>query len=1405
MNRILAFLLCLMAVPVMAQTGSGIVLLTEASHTFTPTTVDSTDSFSFQLVNEVGVSQTVFFGTLEPPFSLADNAPVEIASLDTLEVTVQFTPGAIGSYSGSLSFVGSVFGSADLALSGEGIQVQLQWDNDSLDFGTTAIGQSSNAEVVLTSDGNGAGTISSIEFSSDLFSLANENLPFTIEEGSSDTLTFAFNPTGAGAFSETATLHTNDPNNPTITLALIATGISEVSGEIANMVWGPENSPYTLVGDITVPTGTTLTIEAGTQVIGNGYDIEVFGSFFANGEEGNEVQISVGELLSHTSAENMVLTHTEVTETNEFEFIDTDYRAFRDENIYTSDSLPQWLDLLSDGASIFANENPLVGKYYEDFSDNDCQGWELTYDSWQCPSSLSQTCNGESYNRVYDNCSSNSSGWIRTYSPTFQMNVGELPTSVSFFMDTYNNNWGYNDSYIDYNIAYSIDGAEWIDLENSSSYLNNATKTFDLSSLLGVETIQFRMSGFFRYRGTLRVDNFQLLTNFYPGEDSEALVIVGSPVVAAFGATSLSTGGIQLHESTFNGDFHSVGDSIEVALDNSVIVGNGSRDKDSHGLGIYANHVNLTTLNSNASGHGLDGIHIESLTTDWSATETDVNNNGQDGIEAGASSDLALYGVRIQDNGGRGVAVLDGASLDLDYVLIDDNGGRGIDMGANGQLNADYLRICDSGEEGIYSASSSNISHSNIGFNTGTAAVLTGNNFHTLDNSILWGNNTELYKQIDLEGGILSTSYSLIQGLSTYGVGGAGQYSLGEGLLETDPLLADEEMHLEVYSPCVDGGQPWTQDEYMPYGLGGVRADMGMYGGPENAYWGGSALPNGASAIASVSDSPQDQGNTVGLTFSGSYYDNSDLVNNVTHYAFWRHYDPTGQPVASLADGNWELLGTMPSQSFSGYAYQAATLGNTNDTGPFTSCYTVVAHTDDPDTYWYSNVMCGESVDNLAPNAPDLNGMPLEEGGAQISWADPNLEDYGYTRIVSDGGFEAEVTADTLVVDAGALAGSTVTYTATHFDINGNESEPADLTLVLGSAVDLIPLAAGWNLISLDRTPDDATIASLFGDLLADNLRYVTGFDEGVSFYDPNGLPFLNTLSELTPGYGYWVKVAQDDTLRAPGAPLGGGYLPALDAGWNLLAYTAEAPLAPEAFFADLIADGDLAYLTGFDGGVQVYDPNGLPFLNSLTELNNGFGYWLKTSADYAGMGLVDGTKGNPNYIVLNGASNLGAYAGQMVDVVTDRGTVVAQLPILEGGHLMTTAVYGAEPGQTGLESGTPLYLEFAGQRTEAVAAWTGDMAHIKLEVAFEVAFSVFPNPTTDRSDIRWEQTEAGMVTVELFDAQGRRAATEVLGNHLAGQQQATIAVGQLAPGNYTLRLLVNGRTRHQSALTRAK
>ena len=87
---------------------------------------------------------------------------------------------------------------------------------------------------------------------------------------------------------------------------------------------------------------------------------------------------------------------------------------------------------------------------------------------------------------------------------------------------------------------------------------------------------------------------------------------------------------------------------------------------------------------------------------------------------------------------------------------------------------------------------------------------------------------------------------------------------------------------MSSFSNCVDAGTPWELDANMPYGLGGVRADIGIYGGPDNWFWGGTAVPDGAVNISSVEDKPQDQGGNVGVVFDASVWDNADLVNNVT-------------------------------------------------------------------------------------------------------------------------------------------------------------------------------------------------------------------------------------------------------------------------------------------------------------------------------------------------------------------------------------------------------------------------------------------------------------------------------------------------------------------------------------------
>ena len=113
----------------------------------------------------------------------------------------------------------------------------------------------------------------------------------------------------------------------------------------------------------------------------------------------------------------------------------------------------------------------------------------------------------------------------------------------------------------------------------------------------------------------------------------------------------------------------------------------------------------------------------------------------------------------IAGNGGDGIRA-DGGAIDLDYARIDGNGSHGVDLENTGTLNMDNCRLLNNGGQGIQSGSPTTLNHCNLAFNGGTGLVLTGNNFHTLNNSILWGNNETNYTQIDIGGGVISTSYS---------------------------------------------------------------------------------------------------------------------------------------------------------------------------------------------------------------------------------------------------------------------------------------------------------------------------------------------------------------------------------------------------------------------------------------------------------------------------------------------------------------------------------------------------------------------------------------------------------------------------------------------------------------------
>ena len=91
----------------------------------------------------------------------------------------------------------------------------------------------------------------------------------------------------------------------------------------------------------------------------------------------------------------------------------------------------------------------------------------------------------------------------------------------------------------------------------------------------------------------------------------------------------------------------------------------------------------------------------------------------------------------------------------------------------------------------------------------------------------------------------------------------------------------------------------------------------------------------------------------------------------------------------------------------------------------------------------------------------------------------------------------------------------------------------------------------------------------------------------------------------LEGGQGYWVKVSEEDELRVSGTLLSSDYKTPLASGWNLVGFTGGQALVAD-YYATEIANDELIYVTGFDEGSSVYDPNGLSFLNTLNTLNAG-------------------------------------------------------------------------------------------------------------------------------------------------------------------------------------------------------
>jgi uncharacterized protein YegL len=161
-------------------------------------------------------------------------------------------------------------------------------------------------------------------------------------------------------------------------------------------------------------------------------------------------------------------------------------------------------------------------------------------------------------------------------------------------------------------------------------------------------------------------------------------------------------------------------------------------------------------------------------------------------------------------------------------------------------------------------------------------------------------------------------------------------------------------------------------------------------------------------------------------------------------------------------------------------------------------------------------------------------------------------------------------------------------------------SEVAPLTLALDK---------DWNLISFNREPADTTISTVLNPIAGQYLA-ILGYDGGGLAYYPDVPDQYNTLRDMDPYHGYWIKTTTTTTL-----PIIGNLVPvttplSLDEGWNLVSYLPDSSLPISIALSSI--EGQYTAVLGYDQGAMSSYPELPDHMNSLQTVEPQHGYWIK-------------------------------------------------------------------------------------------------------------------------------------------------------------------------------------------------
>jgi hypothetical protein len=163
-------------------------------------------------------------------------------------------------------------------------------------------------------------------------------------------------------------------------------------------------------------------------------------------------------------------------------------------------------------------------------------------------------------------------------------------------------------------------------------------------------------------------------------------------------------------------------------------------------------------------------------------------------------------------------------------------------------------------------------------------------------------------------------------------------------------------------------------------------------------------------------------------------------------------------------------------------------------------------------------------------------------------------------------------------------------------------------------------LAGDWNLISLPLAPTSTAItealASIAGHYDQIYAYDATDLKDPWKLYDVARPSFLNDLAQINERMGLWVHTSEPLTLTVSGRALFSTTIPLVE-GWNLVGYPGQVARPITEALASIAGKYNLVQTYDADESRWLtYDVSMPSFLNDLTKMVPGKGYWLVVTED---------------------------------------------------------------------------------------------------------------------------------------------------------------------------------------------